>query len=150
MREERVTINIISWLEANDWQIVCYDFPQSGTGVLLHPNSTEKAEKNKGAIIPDIIAARDSIAVFFENKDRFVISDFNKIREIKLLGKYLDSLNAILDGFSVINIFYGIGFPAKERDIIKSLENIDEIDFLVCTYEDGKVQIIHDEFGIFS
>lgn len=38
--EEKVTINIIKWLKENDWEIICYDFPQSGTGIMLHPQST--------------------------------------------------------------------------------------------------------------
>ena len=38
MREEKVTINIMEWLEKNKWKIICYDFPQSGTGILLHIN----------------------------------------------------------------------------------------------------------------
>lgn len=32
MKEERVSINILNWLESNGWKIICYDFPQSGTG----------------------------------------------------------------------------------------------------------------------
>ena len=47
MREERVTINILNWLESNGWKIICYDFPQSGTGVLLHPNSDENRTKKR-------------------------------------------------------------------------------------------------------
>jgi hypothetical protein len=31
--EEQVTKAILDWLEANDWKIICFDFPQSGTGV---------------------------------------------------------------------------------------------------------------------
>ena len=54
MREEQVTKNILDWLEGNGWKIICYDFPQSGTGVLLHLNNSNRTEKNKGGIIPDI------------------------------------------------------------------------------------------------
>ena len=35
------------------WYIVCFDFPQSGTGILIHPDSG-RSEKNKGSINPDI------------------------------------------------------------------------------------------------
>ena len=47
MREEFVTINIIKWLKNYNWDIVCYDFPQSGTGVMIHPNTIKKDSKNK-------------------------------------------------------------------------------------------------------
>ena len=146
MREERVTINILTWLEENDWQIICYDFPQSGTGVLLHPNSDEnRTTKNKGGIIPDILATRNSVALFFENKDRFVLSDFEKLKEIKTLGNYSNSLNIILSDFNVTSVYYGIGIPAIEKHIKKSLENIDEIDFLISSLENGEIQINFDK-----
>ncbi len=149
MREEKVTINILNWLEINEWEIVCYDFPQSGTGVLLHPNTDEdKATKNKGGIIPDILATRNSVAIFFENKDRFVLSDFEKIRDIKTSGNYSDSLNAILSDFNVSTIYYGIGIPAIRKHIEKSLENIDNIDFLVSVLENGEVQINFDSNNV--
>lgn len=145
MREEKVTKNILEWLEANNWKIVCYDFPQSGTGVLLHPNTDEtRTTKNKGGIIPDILAARNSIAILFENKDRFVFSDFEKIKDVKKSGNYSDALDTILKEFNVTKKFYGIGIPANEKDINKSLECIDGIDFLISTLENGEVEINFD------
>jgi hypothetical protein len=146
MREERVTINILNWLERNGWKIVCYDFPQSGTGVLLHPNSDEnRTTKNKGGIIPDILATRNSVALFFENKDRFVLSDFEKLKEIKTLGNFSNSLYAILSDFNVTSVYYGVGIPAIEKHIKKSLENIDGIDFLISTLENGEIEIKFDK-----
>lgn len=146
MREERVTINILNWLERNGWKIVCYDFPQSGTGFLLHPNSDEnRTTKNKGGIIPDILATRNSVALFFENKDRFVLSDFEKLKEIKTLGNFSNSLNAILSDFNVTSIYYGVGIPAIEKHIKKSLENIDGIDFLISSLENGEIEINFDK-----
>jgi len=149
MKEERVTINILNWLESNGWKIICYDFPQSGTGVLLHPNTDKnRTTKNKGGIIPDILATRNSVALFLENKDRFVLSDFEKIKEIKAIGNYSKSLNTILSDFNVTTIYYGIGIPAVEKNIKKSLDYIKGIDFLVSTSEDGEIQINFDENGI--
>lgn len=146
MKEERVTINILNWLENNGWKIICYDFPQSGTGVLLHPNSIEtRTSKNKGAIIPDIIATKDNKALFFENKDRFVLSDFEKIKTIKTTGNYSDSLNKILSSYNITNIFYGIGIPSVEKHIDKSIKNIKGIDFLISTDDNGTVYINFDE-----
>lgn len=105
-------------------------------------------KKNKGGIIPDILATRNSIAVFFENKDRFVLSDFEKIKEVKKFGNYSNALDTILKEFNVTRIFYGIGIPANEKDIKKSLECIDGIDFLISTSEDKSVEINFDEYGI--
>lgn len=150
MREESVTKNILIWLQYYGWNIVSYDFPQSGTGILLHPNTDEnRTSKNKGGIIPDILATRNSVALFFENKDRFVMSDFEKLKEIKTLGNYSNSLNKILSDFSVTSIYYGVGIPAIEKHVKKSLENIDEIDFLISTNENGDVFINFDKNNLF-
>ena len=46
MREEHVTKATLKWLLANGWEIVCFDFPQSGTGRFLHPNNAE-SEKTR-------------------------------------------------------------------------------------------------------
>ena len=47
MREEQVTKNILDWLESNGWKIICYDFPQSGTGVLLHLNKENRTDNSR-------------------------------------------------------------------------------------------------------
>ena len=78
MTEENVTKTLLNWLIKRNWQIVCFDFPQSGTGILLHPNN-KSSEKNKDSINVDIVAVRDNICVFLENKNRFCYSDYKKI-----------------------------------------------------------------------
>lgn len=149
MREERVTINILNWLEKNGWQIICYDFPQSGTGILLHPNGHNKTEKNKGGIIPDIIAVKDNIALFFENKDRYYEPDFDKLFEIKTENNFSDSLNQLLSGFSINKIIYGIGIPEMKRHIEKSETQLDKIDFLISTNENKNVKVHYDIEKVF-
>ncbi len=147
MREERVTINILKWLEQKGWSIICYDFPQSGTGLMIHPNSSvNQNEKNKGGIIPDIIAVKDSD----ENKDRFVKSDFDKLKEIKLSGNYSDSLNDLLKKYGITKIYYGVGIPSLTKEIDKSKQHLDYVDFLVSTDNDGNIIIHHDINKIFT
>ena len=153
MREEKVTINIIKWLESNGWEIICYDYPQSGTGIMIHPDSSVNEnikKKNEGAIIPDIIAVRNSISVFFENKDRFVLSDFDKIIKIKQSGLYNEGLNSLLKGYNIQHIYYGIGLPDTNKDILKSMKNLDDIDFLISTNENGDVYIKYEIVKIFD
>jgi len=36
----------------------------------------KQIQKHKGGIIPDILATQNSFALFFETKDRFVLSEF--------------------------------------------------------------------------
>ncbi len=105
----QVTKAILNWLESNGWQIITFDFPQSGTGYSLHPNEKLRTTKNKGAFIPDIVAIKYETVLFFENKDRFVLSDFLKIEELKSTEDYTSSIEKLLKEFSHSKIFYGIG-----------------------------------------
>lgn len=147
MREEKVTISIIKWLQNNNWEIICYDFPQSGTGIMLHPNCVENSEKNKGGIIPDIIAIKDDKAVFFENKDRFVLSDVEKLFLIKKVNNYSDALYRLIGD---IPIFYGIGIPKTEKNVNQSIAQKDKVDFIVTTDTLGMIYIEYDTGGIFG
>ena len=80
MQEEQVTKSILKWLIENGWNIVCFDFPQSGTGHFLHPNGTN--HKNKDSINPDIVAVKGNTCLFFENKARFYYPDYQKQHEL--------------------------------------------------------------------
>jgi hypothetical protein len=150
MKEETVTKNILDWLEKNKWEIICYDFPQSGTGKILHLNEKLRITKNKGSIIPDIIAVKDHIALFFENKDRFYKPDFDKLFEIKTKSNYSDSLDQLLTGLNIKIIYYGIGIPEVKSVIEKSILHLKKIDFLISTNEKKEVVIHYDTYGIFA
>lgn len=149
MKEEKVTKNILQWLTDNNWEIICYDFPQSGTGILLHPNDEKRTNKNKGGIIPDIIAVKSKTALFFENKDRFYKSDFDKLFEIKTSNKYSNSLNELFKGYIIENIVFGIAIPSIKKQILKSLEHIEKIDFLISTNEESQVVVHYDVMNVF-
>ena len=129
--EEQVTKSILNWLEENGWEIICFDFPQSGTGVSLHPNEELRSTKNKGAIIPDIVAVKNMIVVFFENKDRFVLGDFIKLQGLKLGNDYSVSLDKLLKNLNHKKIFYGVGLPNTENTIKNTMENKEKIDFAI-------------------
>lgn len=150
MKEEKVTKNILNWLEDNGWKIICYDFPQSGTGILLHPNKDKRIEKNKGGIIPDIIAVKKDKAIFFENKDRFYLPDFTKLSTIRTELNYSVSLEQLLIGHNCKDIYYGIGIPDIEKEIEKSKFHLEKIDFLISTKKEGGIFIHYDINGIFS
>ena len=74
MTEEEITKSILKWLIENNWEIICFDFPKSGTGIFLHPNGS--SNKNKDSINIDIIAIKNGISLFFENKDRFSFPEY--------------------------------------------------------------------------
>lgn len=151
LTEEQVTKLILIWLEANGWKIICFDFPQSGTGTVLHPNSNiRESTKNKGGFIPDIVAVKNNIAVFFENKDRFVFSDFEKVNVLKTHNNYSNSLNELLKNYEIENIFYGIGLPFQKKYENKISENLQMTDFIVLVEDNKEIKIGFETKQIFT
>lgn len=139
MKEEQVTKAILKWLIENQWEIICFDFPQSGTGKVLHPSNT--TSKTEGAIIPDIIAIKNGIVVDFENKDRFVFEDFKKIQFLKSTTLYAKSINALLRNHNFFKIYYGIGMPYTENNYDKAEVNYNMVDFIIYVENDGDLRI---------
>lgn len=146
MTEEQVTKALLLWLTENGWSIVCYDFPQSGTGRFLHPNGT--TEKNKDAINPDIVAVKEKYCVFFENKNRFYFPDFQKIQALRTTADYSDAIRDLLAGYEVEKIRYGIGYPAVSHKR-KAKESLHMVDFVMGIREDKTVEILYDSEDIF-
>lgn len=141
MTEEQVTKCIMKWLMENDWRIVCFDFPQSGTGRFLHPNNSEN-DKNKGAINPDIVAVKQNTCVFFENKDRFYFPDYEKINYLRSNNDYSHDIDALLSNHPVSNIFYGIGLPSDKHDK-RSQEASYLVDFIIGVNADMTISNLY-------
>ncbi|TAG23852.1 MAG: hypothetical protein EAZ32_19820 [Cytophagia bacterium] len=138
LTEEQITKVILKWLSSSGWHILCFDFPQSGTGYILHQNQELRTTKNKGAIIPDIVAIKDKKCVFFENKDRFVLNDFRKIETLRTKSNYNESITKLLFGQGVENIFFGVGLPKQSSVEAKILEHKNLIDFALIVENETK------------
>jgi hypothetical protein len=149
LTEENITTTLLVWLEKNGWEIICYDFPQSGTGLSIHPNENIRTSKNKGAIIPDIVAVRKSIVVFFENKDRFVLNDFMKLQQLKEGVNYSNSLNKLLAKFKPSHIYFGTGLPDIPSVALKCISHLNKIDFVVLVSEERKIRVHYQVCPIF-
>lgn len=146
MKEEQVTKAILRWLLSNKWEIICFDFPQSGTGRMLHPNCGND-KKNKDAIIPDIVAVKDGTCIFSENKNRFYYPDFEKQNLLKTGNDYSNAIVDLLKGHSVDSIFYGIGLPtAKHKHGSSDAAYL--VDFIICTDEDKTVHVAYNPMEI--
>ena len=135
LTEENVTIAVIKWLKAKGWSIVCYDFPQSGTGVMLHPDCS--ASKNEGGIVPDIVAVRGDVALYFENKDRFSAEDCHKLHKIKVSGDYDKAFRALFQGDYDLKV--GIAFPKYCYDATLLEAYAHMVDFAVVVGSDTSV-----------
>lgn len=145
MREEQVTKSLLKWLIDRNWEIVCFDFPQSGTGRLLHPNGA--SEKNKGAINPDIVAVREGVCLFFENKDRFYFPDYEKVNELIVDNDYTDDITRLLAGHRINEFYYGIGLPTEKHGS-KSKQSAEMVDFIVGVSADKTITILHNPKSI--
>ena len=141
MREENVTKAILKWLLDNHWKIVCFDFPQSGTGRFLHPNGT--TEKNKDAINPDIVAVKRNFCLFFENKDRYYYPDYIKQNKLITENNYTEAIGALLSSYSVESILYGIGLPTSKFHG-DAVSNQCLVDFIVGIGEDMSVRFLYN------
>lgn len=145
MREEQVTKALLKWLMDNLWQIVCFDFPQSGTGRVLHPD--ENNEKNKDSIIPDIVAVKNGVCLFFENKDRYYYPDYEKQHTMIVGNAYSKAVSELLRGHTISNIYYGIGLPTSKHKR-GSATAADLVDFVVCVDDNQTVHIVHNPMNI--
>lgn len=147
--EEKVTKLILDWLESNDWKIICYDFPQSGTGISLHLNEELRETKNKGAIIPDIVAIKEEKVLFFENKDRYVLSDFDKLNSLKTNNNYSESIKKLLTNYVFSTIYYGIGIPKIENQITKVKKEVEKVDFVIFVNSGNEIEIYYEKENVF-
>lgn len=145
MTEEKCTITLLEFLEDNGWEILCFDFPQSGTGRVLHPDTN--TSKTEGGIIPDIVAVKNGICLFFENKDHYYLPDFDKQYQLKTTSNYTTAINDLVRGKKVRHIYYGIGFPI---DCSKRVTEDDKskVDFIVTVDNNNTIDIFHDNFGL--
>lgn len=129
MNEEFVTKSIIYYLKRNGWNIFSFDYPQSGTGFLIHPN--DRFHKNKESIIPDIIANKDSICIIMENKSFFYKDDFIKLDELSNSEIYTNDLEKLTARLGCEKILYGIGLPNTVEIANKNQYIINLVDFII-------------------
>lgn len=148
--EEFVTKSLLNWLEEIGWRIVAYDFPQSGTGVILHPNPEDRISKNKDSFIPDIVAYKGDSVVFFENKNRFVEKDFDKVDRLRHSSNYSMAIENLLRPTLPKRILYGVGMPYTERNLQKSLLQKDKVDFIIFSGNSEKIEVIYDKEEVFK
>ena len=146
MTEEQVTKTFLAKLITTGWEIVCFDFPQSGTGKLLHPNDGLQ-EKNLPSINPDIVAYRGGVCLFFENKDRFYVKDFYKQNTLKSVSHYSSSIESLLGVRCVKQYYFGIGLPSSKYKK-GAIDYAYLVDFVFGISESFDVESLYNPFGI--
>ncbi|MEA3401286.1 MAG: hypothetical protein U9R79_08625 [Armatimonadota bacterium] len=90
MREEDVTRYVAQWLEDLGWCLISVHYPGTSGGLRL--SRSGESAKSEGAIIPDIIAAREAHLLIVESKPEYCESDLAKVRAIKDDPRYRSDL----------------------------------------------------------
>lgn len=129
VNEEFVTKAIVRFLKDNGWIIFSFDYPQSGTGYLIHPN--DRKHKTKKTVIPDIIAHKNSTCIIMENKSYFYPYDFVKLDELNNSGLYSNDLESLMTRLNCNKILYGIGLPNTVEIFNKDNKIINLVDFII-------------------
>jgi hypothetical protein len=143
MTEEFVTLSVMRTLIGKGWTILTYDYPKSGTGIMLHPEERGEAHKNKASIIPDIVAVKKDIVLFFENKNKFFLPDFLKLQEIRDTSRYDNSIANLLSYYAPQEIIYGVTVPDIPGVLEKCLRQTDKIDLLLSVNQNGNVTEVY-------
>jgi hypothetical protein len=147
IKEEIVTKSILVWLQSSGWEIISFDFPQSGTGRVLQSNE-RGSHKSKNSFIPDIVAIKMGVVIFMENKDRFVLSDFEKLHDIKNNQSHSLSINSLLSAYNVSEIYFGAGFPVSIDFSFISVIPSSFVDFILNT-DGNRVNVFFDKNMLF-
>lgn len=135
MKEETITTKLVEHLETNGWDVISFDFPQSGTGTLLKKNGVVK-EKNKHSITPDIIALKSDVLLFMENKSWFSKKDVEKLLAVRR-DDYSDDLPRHFPNLKFKKITIGVGLSDTENNSNKLKKEGGELDLHILLGKDG-------------
>ena len=108
----------------------------------MHPNNAN-GQKNKDSIIPDIVAVKNNISLFFENKDRYYFPDYEKVNELIVDNQYTNAINKLLSNYNIDSIFYGIGLPTDKHKE-KSKESAHLVNFILGVNTDKSIEILYN------
>jgi len=130
MDEELITTSAVDFLEKGGWCILSYDFPQSGTGCILHPDEWQAKTKNLDSIIPDIIARKDKIGLISENKVDYYQPDIEKLKNIRA-GHYSEDIAAVFGRDSIDKLILGLCLRKTPKNVEKIEHERRNIDFYI-------------------
>jgi hypothetical protein len=132
MNEEKVTQFIVNWLRENGWRIISIDIPQAGSGLAIHIDRA--SERTLGGIhkahVPDVIAERNGVFLFFEDKPRFLLDDFRKVHRLRTDDRYRTGIERIT-GPNAVGVKFGVGLQDTASNEQKALAHSDLVDFIV-------------------
>ena len=97
--------------------------------------------KNKDMINPDIIATKENLLLFVENKVDFFQPDIIKLKKVKE-GNYSESINKKLYDYSNKDKITGIGLKHSVENIKKMKSALVGLELFFTVSENGDINII--------
>jgi hypothetical protein len=149
LREEEVTRLALTWLRSRQFQILHFDYPGSGTGKALHPNSEFRTTKNAGVLIPDIIAHRSTSLTFFENKVRFAYADVEALLLLRDSGRYSSAVDNLRKRANAEQHFVGIALMDTANNRRRLSDVATQLDFAAVVNHSGSVCVLYEPAGLF-
>ncbi|MGB9866747.1 MAG: hypothetical protein ACPLPR_02410 [Bacillota bacterium] len=74
-------MSVVRFLSEGGWRVVSVDYPQSGCGLALRP--ADCRDKNRGKLIPDVIAVRRNIVMVVESNTKCTRKDIANLAKAK-------------------------------------------------------------------
>lgn len=136
MTEPEITNCIVNYLRGLGWTIHAVDMPQMGGGVLLRPNGSR--QKNKGSLIPDLIASRGAKLLIVESKSYFEPKDIEKL-VLLASPEYSASLSELMTKTSTTELITAIAGPATDSLVSRRAEITSLVDHFFEVSQDGTV-----------
>lgn len=151
MTEEIITRTILNWLKIDGWLILSFDYPQSGTGYALRPDGDGlKGSKNLGTLIPDVIAVKNEVTIFFENKVFFFQGDIDALLSLREDAAYAPAIRTLHQNQPTHRSMVGVGLLHTPSNIEK-LFNVEQfLDFAVAIGPNSNVKVLLDRNAIFG
>lgn len=151
LTEEVITRTILSWLKSSGWTLLSFDYPQSGTGYPLRPSrNTVGTSKNLGTLIPDVVAFKNQVTVFFENKVKFFQGDIDALVTLRGGGPYEHSIKSLHGDLVSHQSFFGVGLESTPYNVKKLTGAVSCLDFAVLVSADLTVEVLLDQKSIFT
>lgn len=147
MREETITRAVARCLRDNGWIIYSIDYPQGGSGLTFHLADSAAGSRGRlaGAWKPDIVAHRDGVWLFMENKSFFSGSDFAKTADARESRKYEPDIERVLSE-RPLRFVYGIGLPDESRIQRRAEARAKEVDCVVLVTASGECRGLTTKF----
>lgn len=141
MRQETITLSVAKFLSESGWCVKSVDYPQSGCGVALRPRRCK--DKNRGKVVPDVIAVRGHLVLFVESNTRCTPKDIENLARVKS-EEYLHSLQEAVEIESgVISVKTAFAVASDVSLTHRSLTKLKNacVDFLIRVNESGECEI---------